>query len=84
MLAGAWSNAWRALEELGVADAVRKGHIAQNRRAQRLCQRPVPLYALSHSRADLQRQTVAADRIAVRGLHHVTPVYSAGGGGGKA
>ena len=28
---GANSNAWRALEELGVADEVRKGHIAQTR-----------------------------------------------------
>lgn len=31
VLVGAWSNAWRALEELGVADAVRKGHIAQKK-----------------------------------------------------
>ena len=28
---GAWSNAWRALEELGVADEVRKGHLAQTK-----------------------------------------------------
>ena len=28
---GAFSNAWRALEELGVADDVRKGHISQER-----------------------------------------------------
>ncbi|CAL5228140.1 g11219 [Coccomyxa viridis] len=28
---GAFSNAWRALEELGVADDVRKGHLSQER-----------------------------------------------------
>ncbi len=35
---GAFSNAWRALEELGVADDVRKGHLSQERCEARVSQ----------------------------------------------